>query len=262
MDRLTAHLRGQGKTVGIVAVDPTSPFSGGAILGDRIRMQAHATRRRRVHPLHGHARPPGRPGRRHRRTCSPCCPRPGKDVVLVETVGVGQDEVEIVGAADVSVVVLVPGPGRRGAGAEGRDHGDRRRVRGEQGRPRGRGSVVAEIESMLSLAAHDEPRPAIVKTVATARPGHRRAAGGGGGVPRAGRGLRACWRASGGRTCGRQFEETLQDRLHAPRSRERALAREEARARSWTGWPRASWIPSRAADEVLAEDGAVSRHVH
>ena len=71
-------------------------------------------------------------------TCSPCSPPSGKDVILVETVGVGQDEVEIVGAADVSVVVLVPGPGRRGAGAEGRHHGDRRRVRGEQGRPRGR----------------------------------------------------------------------------------------------------------------------------
>ena len=66
VDRLTAHLRKRGKTVGIVAVDPTSPYSGGAILGDRIRMQAHATRPRRLHPLDGDAGPPGRAGRRHR----------------------------------------------------------------------------------------------------------------------------------------------------------------------------------------------------
>ncbi|HET9315265.1 MAG TPA: methylmalonyl Co-A mutase-associated GTPase MeaB, partial [Vicinamibacteria bacterium] len=110
VDRMTAHLRRAGKTVGIVAVDPTSPYSGGAILGDRIRMQAHATddgvfirsMATRGH-LGGLAAATGR--------VLTVLQAAGKDVILVETVGVGQDEVEIVGAADVSVVVLVPGLG-------------------------------------------------------------------------------------------------------------------------------------------------------
>jgi len=110
VDRLTQRLRDQGKTVGIVAVDPTSPFTGGAILGDRIRMMAHATDEgvfirsmaTRGH-LGGLAAATG-----HVLTVLSAS---GKDVVLVETVGVGQDEVEIVGTADVSLVVLVPGLG-------------------------------------------------------------------------------------------------------------------------------------------------------
>src|SRR5687768_10598775 len=110
VDRLTAHLRGEGRTVGIIAVDPTSPFSGGAILGDRIRMQAHATdpdvfirsMATRGH-LGGLALATGH--------AVLVLSASGKDVVLVETVGVGQDEVEIAGAADVTVVVLVPGLG-------------------------------------------------------------------------------------------------------------------------------------------------------
>src|SRR6185295_7489996 len=107
---MAAHLRRQGKTIGIVAVDPTSPFSGVAILGDRIRMQAHATdpavfirsMATRGH-LGGLAAATG-----HVLTILSAA---GKDVILLETVGVGQDEVEIVGTADVSVVVLVPGLG-------------------------------------------------------------------------------------------------------------------------------------------------------
>ena len=75
----------------------------------------------------------------------------GKDVVLIETVGVGQDEVDIVRTADVSIVDARARRRRRGAGAQGRHHGDRRHLRGEQGRPRGRRSTVASIEAMLSL---------------------------------------------------------------------------------------------------------------
>ncbi|MET0557035.1 MAG: nucleoside-triphosphatase, partial [Vicinamibacteria bacterium] len=98
VDRLATHLRKEGQTVGIVAVDPTSPYSGGAILGDRIRMQAHASddgvfirsMATRGH-LGGLAAATGQ--------VLTVLQASGKDVVLVETVGVGQDEVEIVGAA-------------------------------------------------------------------------------------------------------------------------------------------------------------------
>ena len=166
VDRMTAHLRKAGKTVGIVAVDPTSPYTGGAILGDRIRMQAHATDEgvfirsmaTRGH-LGGLAAATGR--------VLTVLQAAGKDVILVETVGVGQDEVAIVGAADVSVVVLVPGLGDEVQALKAGimeiadvfvvNKADREGV----------DRVVAEIESMLSLApAVDGERPAIVQTVA------------------------------------------------------------------------------------------------
>jgi LAO/AO transport system kinase len=110
VDRLIAHLRGMGKTVGVVAVDPTSPFTGGAILGDRIRMQDHAldpgvfirslaTRGQ----LGGLSRATG--------DCVRVLDAMGKDVVIVETVGVGQDEVEVCRLAHTTVVVVVPGLG-------------------------------------------------------------------------------------------------------------------------------------------------------
>ncbi len=166
VDRLTAHLRRQGRTVGIVAVDPTSPFSGGAILGDRIRMQAHATDPGvfiRSMATRGHLGGLAATTDQALLVLSAA----GKDVILVETVGVGQDEVEIVGTADVSVVVLVPGLGDEVQALKAgimeiadvfvvnkadRDGVDR---------------VVAEIASMLSLAAADAEPPAVVKTVAT-----------------------------------------------------------------------------------------------
>jgi len=166
VDRLAAQLRKEGRTVGIVAVDPTSPFSGGAILGDRIRMQAHATdpgvfirsMATRGH-LGGLAAATGQ--------VLTVLDAAGKDVVLVETVGVGQDEVEIVGTADVSLVVLVPGLGDEVQALKAGimeiadvfvvNKADRDGVE----------RVVAEIESMLSLAAAGAERPAIVKTVAT-----------------------------------------------------------------------------------------------
>jgi LAO/AO transport system kinase len=110
VDRLIAHLRAQGRTVGVLAVDPTSPFTGGAILGDRIRMQDHsldpgvfirslATR--------------GQLGGLSRATsdCVRVLDAMGKDVILIETVGVGQDEVEICRLAHTTVVVVVPGLG-------------------------------------------------------------------------------------------------------------------------------------------------------
>ena len=110
MDALALALRAQGKTVAILAVDPSSRVSGGAILGDRIRMQQH------------HADPGifirsmatrGTVGGLARATAdlARLMDAAGKDYVLIETVGVGQDEIEIAGLAQVTVVVLVPGMG-------------------------------------------------------------------------------------------------------------------------------------------------------
>ncbi|HET7788077.1 MAG TPA: methylmalonyl Co-A mutase-associated GTPase MeaB [Myxococcales bacterium] len=110
VDRLVAHLRAQGRTVGVLAVDPTSPFTGGAILGDRIRMQDHA-----LDPgvfIRSFATR-GQLGGLSRATsdCARVMDAMGKDVVLIETVGVGQDEVEICRLAHTTVVVVVPGLG-------------------------------------------------------------------------------------------------------------------------------------------------------
>jgi LAO/AO transport system kinase len=110
VDGVAREFRKAEKTVGIVAIDPTSPFSGGAILGDRIRMQSHyadpgifirsmATRG----SLGGLARTTA--------DVTSILDASGRDLVLIETVGVGQDEVDIVKLADVTVVVLVPGMG-------------------------------------------------------------------------------------------------------------------------------------------------------
>ena len=109
-DRLTEKLRKRGKTVGIVAVDPTSPFTGGAILGDRIRMQRHSLD---VDVFIRSMATRGHLGGLARATNDvvDVLDAAGKDVVLIETVGVGQDEVEVVGTAHTCVVVSVPGMG-------------------------------------------------------------------------------------------------------------------------------------------------------
>ncbi|MCA1828599.1 MAG: methylmalonyl Co-A mutase-associated GTPase MeaB [Myxococcales bacterium] len=110
VDRLIGHLRSLGKTVGVVAVDPTSPFTGGAILGDRIRMQDHA-----LDPgvFIRSLATRGQLGGLSRATsdCVRVLDAMGKDVILIETVGVGQDEVEVCRLAHSTVVVVVPGLG-------------------------------------------------------------------------------------------------------------------------------------------------------
>jgi len=110
VDALTTHIRGEGLSVGIIAVDPTSPFTGGAILGDRVRMTGHAADPGvyiRSMATRGHL------GGLSRATSDVALvlDAAGKDVVLIETVGVGQDEVDIVRTADISIVVVVPGAG-------------------------------------------------------------------------------------------------------------------------------------------------------
>lgn len=110
VDKMVDIFRNEGKSVGIVAVDPTSPFSGGAILGDRIRMQRHATdegvfiRSLATRGCLGGLS-------RSTQDIINVMDAMGKDIILVETVGVGQDEVEIVNTAHTSIVVLVPGSG-------------------------------------------------------------------------------------------------------------------------------------------------------
>lgn len=110
VDKMVDIFRKEGKTVGIVAVDPTSPFTGGAILGDRIRMQRHATdegvfiRSLATRGCLGGLS-------RSTQDIVNVMDAMGKDIIIVETVGVGQDEVEIVNTAHTSIVVLIPGLG-------------------------------------------------------------------------------------------------------------------------------------------------------
>jgi GTPase len=168
VDRLIGELRRRGLTVGVVAVDPTSPFSGGAILGDRVRMQAHVADPGvfiRSMATRGHLGGLARASAEAALVLDAA----GRDIVLIETVGVGQDEVDIVRTADVSVVVLVPGAGDEVQALKAgimeiadifvvnkadRDGADR---------------TVASIEAMLSLESFDGGRwrPPIVKTEAT-----------------------------------------------------------------------------------------------
>jgi len=110
VDKMVDIFRKEKKSIGIVAVDPTSPFTGGAILGDRIRMQRHATddgvfiRSLATRGCLGGLS-------RSTQDIVNVMDAMGKDIILVETVGVGQDEVEIVNTAHTSIVVLVPGMG-------------------------------------------------------------------------------------------------------------------------------------------------------
>src|ERR1051325_2790846 len=167
VDKLAQHYREQGERVGIIAVDPSSPFSGGAILGDRIRMQtlgldegvfirSMATR--------------GNLGGLARATVDAVAilDAAGYAKIIVETVGVGQDEVEVVKAADISVVVLVPGMGDdiQAIKAGIMEIGDIFVINKAD-----RDGVYAtekELEALLSLTSRaDGWDPPIVKTIAT-----------------------------------------------------------------------------------------------
>jgi GTPase len=109
-DRLIEVYRARGQRVGVVAVDPTSPYSGGAILGDRVRMSRHATDEGvfiRSLATRGHLGGLSRSARDVVRVLDAC----GYDTVLVETVGVGQDELEVTRTAHTTLVVMAPGMG-------------------------------------------------------------------------------------------------------------------------------------------------------
>jgi LAO/AO transport system kinase len=177
VDQLAHFYRKANRTVGIIAVDPTSPYTGGAILGDRIRMQGHfsdpgiyirsmATRG----SLGGLARTTA--------DVATVLDASGRDLIMIETVGVGQDEIEIVRLADVTIVILVPGMGddvqtiKAGimeiadifvvnkSDRDGAEH------------------VEKEIRALQSLAMrHDRWTPPVVKTVATEGSGIEELAG-------------------------------------------------------------------------------------
>ena len=110
VDAIIGNLRERGKTVGVLAVDPTSPFSGGAILGDRVRMQRHsADPGVFIRSLATRGQFGGLT--QSTRYAIDVLDAMGKDFIIVETVGVGQDEVDIVKAADTTVILVVPGMG-------------------------------------------------------------------------------------------------------------------------------------------------------
>jgi LAO/AO transport system kinase len=169
VDRLTAVIRNEGKSVGVIAVDPSSPFTGGAMLGDRVRMGSHAgdtgvfirSMATRGH-LGGLARATG--------DAALILDAAGKDVVIIETIGVGQDEIDIVRTADVSIVMLVPGAGDdvqalKAGIMEIADIFVVNKIDREGAGPLSQ-SIVANLS--LQTFAPGEWRPPIVKTQATA----------------------------------------------------------------------------------------------
>src|SRR5712692_8858358 len=167
VDRLAAHYRRSKETVGIIAVDPSSPFTGGAILGDRIRMQRHATddgifiRSMATRGFLGGLS-------RNTADAALVLDAAGKSRLLVETVGVGQDEVDIMRQADCTLVVLVPGLGDEVQAIKAGimeiadifvlNKSDRE----------GTDRFESQLKAMLSLSPErDGWRPPVVRTVAT-----------------------------------------------------------------------------------------------
>jgi len=168
VDHMVATVRTGGSRVGVLAVDPTSPFTGGAVLGDRLRMQSHMGDEGvfiRSMATRGHL------GGMSRATADAALvlDAAGREVVVIETVGVGQGEVEIVRTADVTIVVLVPGAGDEVQALKAGimeiadifvvNKADRE----------GADRLAFEIESNLSLQQFepDQWRPPILKTTAT-----------------------------------------------------------------------------------------------
>ena len=164
---LVTELRRAGKRVGVLAVDPSSPFSGGALLGDRVRMQDHALDRDvyiRSMASRGHLGGLAWTTPQALRVLDAA----GCDVILVETVGVGQSEVEIAGLADTTMVLLAPGMGDgiQAAKAGILEIGDLYVV--NKADRDGADQVRRDLRSMLALGERPEGawRPPIVKTVA------------------------------------------------------------------------------------------------
>ncbi len=165
---LVSLLRQQGKRVGVLAVDPSSPFSGGALLGDRIRMQEHATDSGvyiRSMASRGHLGGLAWSTPQALRVLDAA----GCDVILLETVGVGQSEIEVVGVADTVVVLLAPGMGDgiQAAKAGILEIGDLFVV--NKADREGAGNTARELRHMISLAQREPGgwRPPVLQTVAS-----------------------------------------------------------------------------------------------
>jgi LAO/AO transport system kinase len=172
VDKLIGYLRNDNKELGIIAVDPSSPFSGGAILGDRIRMMRHSTdpgifirsMATRGH-LGGLAKASGE--------AITILEASGKDIVLVETVGVGQDEVEVVKFADIILVILIPGAGDeiqafKAGLMEIADIFVLNKADSAEA-----DKTEKQLQAMLELGLKDKPIPPVVKTIATEGKGIR-----------------------------------------------------------------------------------------
>jgi len=165
---LVTEYRARGKRIGVLAVDPSSPFSGGALLGDRVRMQEHATDPEvfiRSMASRGHLGGLAAATPQALRVLDAA----GCEVVLVETVGVGQSEVEVASAADTAVVLLAPGMGDgiQAAKAGILEIGDVFVV--NKADRDGADATARELNHMLALGERREPgdwRPPIIKTVA------------------------------------------------------------------------------------------------
>jgi len=167
VDRLVAAYRAQGRRIGVVAVDPSSAFSGGAILGDRVRMQTHATDPGvfiRSMASRGHLGGLSRAAS----DAVDLLDAAGYDPVIIETVGVGQDEIDVARAADVVAVVLVPGMGDdiQAIKAGILEIADVFVVN-KADRP-GADRVVADLEYLISLGnpENGRSRPEIIRTIA------------------------------------------------------------------------------------------------
>ena len=167
-DRITAALRSRGRTVGVVAVDPTSPFSGGAVLGDRVRMQTHAG------DLGVFVRSMATRGQlgglaRATSDAAVILDAAGFDVIIIETVGVGQAEIEVSRTADMSLVVTMPGSGDgvQTLKAGVMEIADLFVV--NKADHAGADRAVTEIETMLGLTEYgpDSWRPPVLQTCAT-----------------------------------------------------------------------------------------------
>ncbi len=210
---VTAYRRA-GKRVGVLAVDPSSPFSGGALLGDRVRMSGARLRPGRLHPLDGHPRPPRR-ARLGRAAGDPGAGRgglrrdPGRDGRRRPVRGRDRR------AGRHHRGAARPGHGRRHPGGQGRHPGDRRRLRGQQGRPGRRGRHrpraepharprrVARPRRLAAADRQDGRRP---------RRGHRRGRRGAGEAPRVDGGARRARRAP-----PRRARRTRSRRSRSPR---------------------------------------------
>jgi LAO/AO transport system kinase len=169
---LVGELRKAGQRVGVLAVDPSSPFSGGALLGDRVRMQDHALDREvyiRSMASRGHLGGLAWSTPQAIRVLDAA----GCDIVLIETVGVGQSEVEVAGLADTTLVLLAPGMGDgiQAAKAGILEIGDVYVI--NKADRDGADTLRRELRTMLALAerGEDDWRPPIVKTVASKNDG-------------------------------------------------------------------------------------------
>jgi LAO/AO transport system kinase len=244
-ERLVAEARHRGHGVGVLAIDPSSPFSGGALLGDRVRMQSHATDAGvfiRSMATRGHLGGLSLATPEAARVLEAA----GKDIVIIETVGVGQAEVEITDACDTTIVVLNPGWGDAIQAAKAGmleiadifvvNKSDRAGTR----------DTVRELKQMLEMS--DAPwKPEIVQTIATE-----------------GTGIEALWTAIGKhrayqednglleRRRRRRIEREIRD-IVAERMRERLEAHVDGLLEQLTDDVSARRLdPYRAADQLIA----------